>query len=463
MSLNQRSSTMGGTPSLWHQTHTPQNIVLKTPVYLELTPESTPHLELSTAETLHRAEEELRWYRMLYENTPSIYFSLDTTGLILSVNRFGAAFLGYTPEQLRQQPISQLFAQSDQERLSDTLRSLLKTTSPNAVNYGHFQLNYPANGMKSVKVILRLIPDGEQYPVKKPMIIMMCEGITALDQVEKSEEDFHHLVNNLADLEVSEEAAKTQLAERESLSHLKDEFLSTVSHELRTPLTNMKMAIQMLGIALHREQNLLWETTQPIAEPSKVACYFNILENECDREINLINNFLELQRLNTNAKPWVLETIQLPSWLWRVVEQFKSRNFYICKQKLHISVTPSLPPLVCNPSSLERILIELLTNACKFSPPDGEITIAAQLESQKIVFQVINSGVEIPKSELPRIFDKFYRIPSNDPWKQGGTGLGLALVQKLIQQLGGTIKVESGSNRTCFSIQLVLHQPKIIG
>lgn len=456
MSLNQRSLTVGETPSLWHQIHTPQNIVPKTPVYLELAPESTPHLELSTTKTLHRAEEELRWYQMLYDNIPTIYLILDITGLILSVNQSGAEFLGYTPEQLQQQPVDQLFAQSDQQKLSDTFRGLLKTGSPNAVNYGNVQLNYPANGVKSVKVILRLIPNEEKYPVKKPIILMVCEGITSVEPAEPTEENFHHLDNNLQDLETSQKAAKTQLEELENLSHIKDEFLRAISHELRTPLTNMKMAIQMLGISLHREYDLFSET-------SKAACYFNILENECDREINLINNFLELQRLDTNAKPWVLETIQLPQWLWRVVEQFKSHNIHICNQKLHVSVTPCLPPLPCNPSSLERILIELLTNACKFSPPDGEITIVARLESQQILLQVINSGVEIPASELPNIFNKFYRIPSNDPGKQGGTGLGLALVQKLIQQLGGTIQVESGSNRTCFSIQLLLQQPKIIG
>lgn len=152
----------------------------------------------------------------------------------------------------------------------------------------------------------------------------------------------------------------------------------------------------------------------------------------------------------------VLETVQVQQWLWRVVELFKARNRNSCQQKLRLSIANSLPLLTCDPFSLERILIELLTNACKFSPPDAEITISAQMKSQNMQFQVINSGVEIPSYELPRIFDKFYRIPSNDPWKQGGTGLGLALVQKLTKLLGGTIEVESGSNRTCFAIQLPL-------
>jgi hypothetical protein len=75
MSLNQRSPTVGGTPSLWHQTHTPQTILPKTPVYLEPATESASHQKFDTAEKLHRAQEELRWYRMMYDNIPTIYFS----------------------------------------------------------------------------------------------------------------------------------------------------------------------------------------------------------------------------------------------------------------------------------------------------------------------------------------------------------------------------------------------------
>ncbi|MEO1404770.1 MAG: ATP-binding protein, partial [Cyanobacteria bacterium J06635_1] len=69
---------------------------------------------------------------------------------------------------------------------------------------------------------------------------------------------------------------------------------------------------------------------------------------------------------------------------------------------------------------------------------------------------VSNTGVEISKEEMPRIFDKFYRVPSADPWKQGGTGLGLALVQKLIVHIDGTISVTSGDGQTCFTVELPL-------
>jgi signal transduction histidine kinase len=68
----------------------------------------------------------------------------------------------------------------------------------------------------------------------------------------------------------------------------------------------------------------------------------------------------------------------------------------------------------------------------------------------------VNTGVEIAPQELPRIFDKFYRIPNNDPWKHGGTGLGLALVKKLVEQMGGAIKVESMNSQTYFKVRLVV-------
>ena len=172
----------------------------------------------------------------------------------------------------------------------------------------------------------------------------------------------------------------------------------------------------------------------------------------------MINNFLDLQRLDTSSKSLILETIEVNTWLERVVELFNARNRNCCKQKLNLAIESDLPAIVCDPFSLERILVELLTNACKFSPANEEIIVSAKLKSSSIQFQVMNTGVEIDKAELPRIFDKFYRIPSNDPWKQGGTGLGLALVQKLTKHLGGVIEVKSGSDCTCFSVELPLER-----
>ncbi|KAM3104848.1 sensor histidine kinase, partial [Phormidesmis sp. 146-33] len=103
------------------------------------------------------------------------------------------------------------------------------------------------------------------------------------------------------------------------------------------------------------------------------------------------------------------------------------------------------------------IVTELLTNACKYTPPGGEITICVTLpppEVEAVTLRVCNTSVEIPPAELSRIFEKFYRIPMGDRWKQGGTGLGLALVEKLVEQLGAQIRVESRSLQIVFTIDL---------
>jgi PAS domain S-box-containing protein len=426
-------------PSQWHYSCQQKDILSATPAHLKLVLESvSSNLELWTPETVSLPQEAFILYCHIHDYIPSILLCLDINGKIVSINQFGASCLGYTPQELIDKPIFNLFASSEQQRLSEALMGLLAESSTGKVSSWEFPLDCPASKMDWVKVMARVLRLEENNSV----ILIVCEDITPQKQAE-------------AALSQAQKSVQAQLEEMQSVNRLKDEFLSTISHELRTPLTNMKMAIQMLGIALNQEQNLLSELSQPQAERSKAARYFQILTNECDREISLINNFLDLQRLETTIKPLVLEKIKLQEWLVRVVNAFHANNHCSDKEFL-VSVAPNLPLLLCDPFNLERIMIEMLTNACKFSPSGEKVIVTAESLAQKIQLQVTNTGVEIPPDELPRIFEKFYRIPSNDPWKQGGTGLGLALVHKLTHHMGGTITVESGSNRTCFTIQLPL-------
>ncbi len=249
------------------------------------------------------------------------------------------------------------------------------------------------------------------------------------------------------------QAAQAQVTELEKLNQLKDDFLSTVSHELRTPVTNMKMAIHMLSKALSQDQSLFAELTKPEAQRNKIARYFHILLNECERETNLINDLLDLQRLETGVHAIVPTTINLLDWLPQLLGAFEQRT-QNRQQYLETDISPSLPLLSCDVPSLGRIMTELLNNACKYTPPQETIKVTAQAHAGTIQLSVSNTGIEISPNELSRIFDKFYRIPKADRWQQGGTGLGLALVQKLVTRLGGTIQVESHSGQTCFTVVL---------
>lgn len=249
------------------------------------------------------------------------------------------------------------------------------------------------------------------------------------------------------------QAAQIQLAELANLNRLKDEFLSTVSHELRTPMSNMKMAIQMLAIAISRNQAALPEGTKPQVEQDKVNRYLQILQNQCEREIELINDLLDLQQLDAEAQRLILAAIPLENWLPQVAEPFQKQT-QERQQILQLDIPSHLPVLISDYASLGRVLTELLNNAHKYTPSGEQITLSAHAQAGKVQISVCNTGVEIPDNELSKIFDKFYRIPTIDPWKEGGTGLGLSLVQKLVSRLEGTLRVESAAGQTCFIVEL---------
>lgn len=237
--------------------------------------------------------------------------------------------------------------------------------------------------------------------------------------------------------------SQTQVEELERLNRLKDDFLSTVSHELRTPMSNMKMAIHML---------------KSLPSSDRRQRYLEILETECGREVELINDLLDLQRLEASSYPASLETLQLQNWLPSVIGPFYSRAAEY-EQRLEMICPDTLPPLVSDVMALRRVLTELLNNACKYTMAGGKIILDVSLDRDRadlkngICFRVLNQ-TEIPAHELPHIFEKFYRIPNGDPWSRGGTGLGLALVKKLVEQLRGSIQVNSESGWTAFIVKL---------
>ena len=242
-----------------------------------------------------------------------------------------------------------------------------------------------------------------------------------------------------------------QMTELQRIHEMKDDFLQMVSHELRTPLTNIKMAIQMVEITLDRQGLMNQEL-----ENSRLVQYIDILRNQCEQELSLVNDLLDMQRLNADAYQIDLINIDLYNWILQVTENFKGRA-QNRQQHLQVNLPSELPPFVSDLSSMTRILSELLNNACKYTPPNQQITVTVEtININQILFRICNQGVEISPEELTRIFDPFYRIPSSDRYNQGGTGLGLALVQKLVTRLGGFIQVESESGQTCFMISLPL-------
>lgn len=245
-------------------------------------------------------------------------------------------------------------------------------------------------------------------------------------------------------------AAQAQVQELEKLNRLKDDFLSTISHELRTPVSNMKMAVSLLKVKL---AHLLTAQELPLLDR-----YLNILTTECQREIQLIDDLLDLNHLETNDPPSVGRRLVFDKWLYEAIEPFIERS-RSRQQAVVTEIQPDFPTVDTDPVILGRVVAELMQNAYKYTPAGGEIRVSARTDDRYCTLEFTNTGVTIVPAELERIFDKFYRIPRSDPWQQGGTGLGLALVRKLVTHLGGTIQVVSGDGAVTFTIALPLHPP----
>lgn len=237
-----------------------------------------------------------------------------------------------------------------------------------------------------------------------------------------------------------------QIKELAKLDRLKEDFLKTLTHELRTPITSISLAAQTLETVLEKN------TCPADRKPAIVTELLDILHQECARETQLINNLLALTYLDAEPLPKPIDAIDLQAWVPSVVSLFEERALRQ-QQQIHLVEQGQLPTLTTDLAYLERILNELLTNACKFTPASERIIVSASASDRAVQLSITSTGVEIAPEEQARLFDAFYRIQSSDPWQHGGTGLGLALVQKLVKRLGAAIYVLSENKQTTFTVE----------
>lgn len=249
------------------------------------------------------------------------------------------------------------------------------------------------------------------------------------------------------------EKTRQQVVQLRRLNEEREEFLSTVSHELRTPLTTMTVAIRML-----RQANLT---------PDRRNQYLDILEQQCSQETNLINDLLAIRKLECHPLPYRLQRTDLCT-LIRNVAQALQTNW--TEKRLELDLPQNSVPLYTDVDSLNRILLELLTNAIKYAEPGSAIALAAVREASlnRVILSLRNIGAGILPEELPHIFEKFRRGQGVTQRAVQGTGLGLALVKGLVMHLNGAIMATSqpracGSAwETCFVLTLPQHPEDLL-
>ncbi len=230
------------------------------------------------------------------------------------------------------------------------------------------------------------------------------------------------------------------------LEVIRRDFVSNVSHELRTPLAALKAISETL------EEGAL-------EDPPAARRFLLRMENEIDNLTQLVTELLELSRIESGKVP-LKQTLVQPFDL--VARAFERMELQAGRTGLKISYDcpPDLPLVNVDSNRMEQVLINLIHNAIKFTPPGGEIAIQASQKENNVIFSVSDTGVGIPEDALPRIFERFYKADRSR--SGGGTGLGLSIARHLVEAHGGRIWAESEPGQgSSFFFSLPAIDPKI--
>lgn len=211
------------------------------------------------------------------------------------------------------------------------------------------------------------------------------------------------------------------------LEMVRRDFVSNVSHELRTPLASLKALVDTL-------------TEGALEDPPAARRFLLRMENEIDNLTQMVQELLELSRIESGKVPLERRAIIPVELLTPAVERMQVQAER-AGLKLRLACPTDLPPVSADPKRMEQVLVNLLHNAIKFTPPGGEIYISASRESNSMVFMVHDTGVGIAPDALPRIFERFYK--ADRARSGGGTGLGLSIARHLVEAHGGKIWAES--------------------
>jgi signal transduction histidine kinase/CheY-like chemotaxis protein len=224
-----------------------------------------------------------------------------------------------------------------------------------------------------------------------------------------------------------------QLSQRSELDTLKDEFISTVSHELRTPLTSIRGALGLLSSGIIGDVD------------AKALNLLRIAVTNTDRLIRLINDILDLERMESGRAPLQIRRCSLRDLSQQAIETMTPMAD---ANTVHLALEPFTVAQAASPEALFfdgdadrilQVLTNLLSNAIKFSPSASTIRIHTEATSDSILLKIVDEGRGIPSDKLDSIFDRFQQVEPSDARQKGGTGLGLAICRSIVQQHSGSI------------------------
>ena len=347
---------------------------------------SLNHLASRLEDKLDEISAEKQKLQLILEYMDNAVMLFDQHGCLLEANRRAMLWFHLTPNMIRQHNLNVLGS----SQLDAALRETLQSRQP---QQQMFRTNFQGvNKVYQVSLVALPLKDSEATGA-----LMLFYDITSLQLIQQRQAD----------------------------------FVANASHELSTPLTAIRGFAETLvdGAADHAADS---------------RHFAGIILSESTRMQRLVEDLLQLAKIDAAEyrQQYQCIAVQIQPLLNAVVHELSP----VWRQK-QLSVTVEAPDqllsALTDPDRLKQILVNLVDNAVKYTPDGGKILVKASQEADEVKFTVKDSGIGIPAEDLPRIFERFYRIDKARARSVGGTGLGLAIVKQLIDGLGGTIEVES--------------------
>ncbi len=378
-------------------------------------PESNPQFVLLAIEdnTDHRRAEaavqhsETR-YRRLFETAKDGILILNAeTGTVMDANPFMTTLLGYSHEEFVGKELWEIGLFPDIEESRAAYRKLQEK---GYVRYEHLPLESASGKKVEVEFVSNVYAENDHQVVQ-----CNIRDITERSRLQRQTQE--------------------QAAVLADMDRRKDEFLAMLGHELRNPLSPILHAALLLR--LHNDRNRVAGIENPILKQST-----DIIERQVGQLAHLVDELLEVSRITTGRIQLHQESLALGVVVNHAVATVRS----LIHQRKH-ELTLSLPTqaiwLHADAARLEQVVVNLLTNAAKYTDPGGHVWVTLQQEGAEAVLRVRDTGVGIAPEILPRIFDLFTQAKQSLDRSQGGLGIGLALVQRLVELHGGTVEATS--------------------
>lgn len=233
---------------------------------------------------------------------------------------------------------------------------------------------------------------------------------------------------------------------RYELDRSRREFVANVSHELRTPLTSIKGAAETV-------------LRYPDMPADMRESFLSMAVEESDRMTRIVGDLLVLSRLDNNRTKWEISTFSVETVIRHMCEVVKN-DIAEHRHQLSVKIENDLPQMTADKDRIEQVLLNILTNAIKYTPDGGKILVRAVSNHSHAAISVRDNGIGIPKEDQPHLFERFYRVEKSRTTGAGGTGLGLAIAKELVEAHGGQIKLTSAVGRgTELTVILPIRSP----